>query len=252
MIGIIDAPNIKRELSCGKSYLFMAYIHWIEMSGETVVIIPYNIKEQKLLEILARVNGVVWVGGEIENKKTHTTQQYNDLVNTLFTTYQYAISENNKGNYYPIWSTCLGMDMLIMFVKEEESNIVKSMKPYSKNGVYSCVFTKESSRLKKWFSAYLQHEMKKQPCVYHNHNYGNDTIPEDKVRVVSMQDGYINILEFIDYPFYGVQFHPEQPHNDFSIKVSEQFSLFFKQECSKNKNKWKWKLSDFKNSKITL
>lgn len=252
MIGIIAAPSIINQIHCGHSYLYLAYIRWIEMANEIAIIIPYDIREDKLMEILQRVNGVVWVGGAVENKKTHTTQQYNDLVNTLFITYQYAISENNKGNYYPIWGTCLGMDMLIMFVKEKHENIIDSMKPYSKKGDYSCTFTSSPSRLKSWFSSQMQQEMKKQPCVYHIHDYGNDSVPKDKVRIVSMHDKFINAIEFIHYPFYGVQFHPEQPHNDFAITVSEQFSLFFKEECKKNKNVWKWKLNDFKKKKILL
>jgi len=251
MIGIIDAPNIKSNVHCGESYLHMSYIHWVEMSGETAVIIPYDIKEDKLLEILKRINGVIWVGGGIENKQYHTEKQNDDLLNTLFTTYQYALAENDKGNYYPIWGTCLGFYILIMFVKEEKETILESIVAYNKSGNYPCTFTKSHSKLKKWFAPF-QSRMKKYPCVLQNHEYGVNTVPEDKVRIVSMQDNFINIVEFIKYPFYGVHFHPERPQTDFAIKVTEQFILFFKNECSKNKNKWKWKLSDFTKTKIVL
>jgi gamma-glutamyl hydrolase len=249
MIGIITAPNIKSD-NCGESYLYTCYIHWVEMSGETAVIIPYNISEEKLVEMLNRVNGVIWVGGNIENRKKHTKKQNNDLINTLFTTYQYAVAENDKGNYYPLWATCLGFYILIMFVKEESETINGSVVPYEKSGVFPCTFTKTPSKLKKWMTPL--HSRMKNPCVTHNHNYGIDSVPEDKVKIVSMQDNFVNIVEFVNYPFYGVHFHPERPQSELSIKVSESFITFFKHECSKNKNKWKWETSDFTKRKIIL
>jgi gamma-glutamyl hydrolase len=250
MIGIITAPNIKSDIECGESYLYTSYIHWVEMSGETAVIIPYNISEDKLLEVLKRVNGVIWVGGGIENKKYHTEKQNNDLINTLFITYQYVVSENDKGNYYPLWATCLGFYILLMFAKEESETISGSVVPYEKSGVFSCTFTTTTSKLKKWMAP-LQSRMKK-PCVTQNHKYGVESVPEDKVKIVSIQDNFVNIVEFVHYPFYGVHFHPEQPKTDFSIKVSQRLIMFFKNECSKNKNKWKWDVSDFEKTKIVL
>lgn len=250
MIGIITAPVFKQYKTCGESYLYTAYINWVEMSGEQAVIIPYDIPEKKLSVILSRINGVVWVGGAIGNKKKHTKKQYDLLMNTIFFCYQYAVKENDKGNYYPIWSTCLGFDILIMFVNEQHNTLYESLSSFSLHGEYPCEFTNTSSRLKKWFSPSMREQMK-QPCVFHNHIYGNKNL-SDKVTVVSFHDKFINMIEFKDYPFYGVQFHPEQPQSELAIKISYQFSLFFKQECDKNKNIWKWEVSDFKKKKILL
>ena len=251
MIGIITAPNIKSEVKCGESYLHISYIHWVEMSGETALVIPYNISEEKLLEVLKRLNGVIWIGGGIENKKNHTEKQNEDLINTLFTTYQYVMSENDKGNHYPLWATCLGFYILLMFVKEKSETIRDSIVPYEKSGDFPCTFTKTSSKLKKWMAP-LQSRMKSQSCVTQNHKYGIESVPEDKVRIVSMQDNFVNMVEFINYPFYGVHFHPERPPTELGIQVSYRLIMFFKNECDKNKNKWKWKLSDFEKRKLIL
>ena len=132
MIGIITAPNVKQDLDCGQSQLKLAYFHWIEMADEQAMIIPYDISEDDLLIILQRIQGIVWVGGEIENTKTHTTKQYTTLLNTLFYCYQYAIRENNNGNYYPIWGTCLGFDILLMFANQKSSlkeSLLSSIQP---------------------------------------------------------------------------------------------------------------------------
>ena len=252
MIGIITAPIVTNKMGCAQSYLYTAYIHWVEMAGEHAVIIPYNICEKELAAILKRVNGLIWVGGGIHNKKTHTQQQEDDLLNTLFYCYTYAIKETDKGNYYPIWGTCLGFDILIMFSKKESENIESSLKSYPLEGNYPFIFSDTPSKIKKWFPAELQHDMKKHKCVHHQHDYGNDTVPHDKIKIVSMQNGFINCIEFVDYPFYGVQFHPEKPETELGIKVSQTFINFFVNECKKNKNVWNWKVSDFNKQKILI
>ena len=252
MIGIITAPNITSNLDCAQSYLYTSYIHWVEMAGEHAVIIPYDISEKELAILLKRVNGLIWVGGGLPNKDHHTQKQEDNLLNTLFYCYNYAMHENDKGNYYPIWGTCLGMDILIMFSKNESPTIRSSIKQLPLTGNYPFTFTDNSSNIKKWFPTKLQQLMKTHKCTYHYHKFGNDSIPQDKIKIVSMQYNFINCIEFIHYPFYGVQFHPERPPTDLGIKVSHTFIDFFVNECKKNKNVWKWKLSDFKKQKILI
>jgi len=251
MIGIITAPNNKTNINCAESYLYTSYIHWVEMGGENCIIIPYNIREKELDTILKRVNGLIWVGGGITNKRYHTQHQEDDLMNTLFYCYTYAMHENDKGNYYPIWGTCLGMDILIMFSKNEATTIRSSIQRFPLIGNYPFTFTENSSKIKKIFSPKLQQLMKQHKCVYHHHTFGNATVPET-IQIISMQYNFINCIEFIRYPFYGVQFHPEQPETELGIKVSQLLINFFASECKKNKNVWKWKLSDFKKQKILI
>lgn len=61
---------------------------------------------------------------------------------------------------------------------------------------------------------------------------------------------YISILEGKEYPFYGVQFHPEKPlfefvnrehhcripHNEASIQTGQYFANFFVNECRKSQH----------------
>lgn len=248
MIGIVSAPVTINKMDCANSYLYNPYIEWIKMSGEQCIIIPYDITKIELKKILNRVQGVVWVGGSID--KTHTPTQTSTLINTLNYIYKYAILENNNNNYYPIWAICLGLELMIMFAKEE-TNLKDSIQKYEQYNNTSFAFT-DSSRLKKWFSPSMQKQMKNKLCVSHHHTYAYTAEPIDHVHITSIEDGYINSIEFNEYPFYGVQFHPERPFNDFSLKVSREFSLFFKNECSKNKNKWEWIVADFKKTKIFI
>ena len=63
MIGIITAPTIKQDMKCEHSYIYIAYLHWIEMSGEQAIFIPYDIHKKELDVLLSRIQGIVWVGG---------------------------------------------------------------------------------------------------------------------------------------------------------------------------------------------
>ncbi|KAJ8945835.1 hypothetical protein NQ314_009020 [Rhamnusium bicolor] len=57
---------------------------------------------------------------------------------------------------------------------------------------------------------------------------------------------FISAMESVDYPIYGVQFHPEKnqfefeltaiSHTSEAIKISQYFANFFVEECRKSKN----------------
>ena len=53
----------------------------------------------------------------------------------------------------------------------------------------------------------LEEEMKYRPCAVQHHTYGVDPT----MKTLSMQDDYVNILKYKDYPFYGLMFHVERP-----------------------------------------
>jgi gamma-glutamyl hydrolase len=221
------------------------------MVGETAILIPYDISTDALRPLLQRVQGLIWTGGSMPNTSKHTPKQYDTLVNTLFLCYEHAIHQNEKGNYYPIWATCLGMDILWMFATYKPT-LADSLTIHKKEGNETCTFTETASRLKRGFSASMKDRMKREKCVFHHHLYGNDIVEHDHLHIVSIHDKFVNAFEFVKYPFYGVQFHPEQPHTDFGIQVSKQFMLFLKDECRKNKNKWTWTVDDFKKTQLML
>jgi GMP synthase-like glutamine amidotransferase len=135
-----------------------------------------------------------------------------------------------------------------MFAKNDT---VLSKQSFHEFGQTPFVFT-EKSRMKKWFPKSLRDEMASNPCVQHHHLYGYEVQHIDGVRIVSVQDNYINAFEFECYPFYGVQFHPERPFSDMSLEVATAFSSFFQRECVNSKHKWDWEYTDFKKNRILI
>jgi gamma-glutamyl hydrolase len=202
------------------------YIKWVELSGATAVVIPYN--TNSILKQIAPLNGIVWIGGAIENKRH--TKQYSTYVNNLYTCYVAIKEYNDNGRKFPIWGTCSGFELLVLFSMHTPSpNLFDYIQHHELSTTRPLVLKK--SRLKQWFSKELLAQMSVEPCVVHHHNLGFDIAPFQGITNVSVDDGFINVIEYKDYPFYGVQFHPERPFSPLSYQVSYELSLFLLHEC---------------------
>lgn len=214
MIGLICMPSTNHKHRRPDNY-----IHWLESVGIHCIEIPYYANP---IPYLQNCNGVVWIGGAIENKKY---EDYRDAYMTnLWKSFQYAKTQNDEGKPFFIWGTCLGFEILYSFsvglpLKEVlEKRIDDRPLP-----IY---FTNHRTTLKKWFPLELRKKME-QPCLVHHHKYG---ISKESpfITTVASQDGYIDIFEYKDYPFYGIAGHPERPFDELSEKVSTHLALFLK------------------------
>jgi gamma-glutamyl hydrolase len=246
-IGIFSAPMPVHYLSKAESYLQRDYLDWVEMSGAVPVIIPYN--TQYLVEYLNTVNGVMWVGGAIENEETHSQTQYVTLRKAYEHAFKYAIQENQNGNYYPIWGTCLGFDFLALM--GQKNHELSQMSKIHKTRAGTLRF-KGDSRLRRVFSKTMQQRFAKEPVTRQLHSNGfnpesNQTIhmhPYLKIISVDTSDRspqkFVNAFEYKHFPFYGTQWHPEKPVSPLSQQVALRLSKFFKKECAKNRNRTNW------------
>jgi gamma-glutamyl hydrolase len=219
MIAIIEMPSTLKNRRKPHNY-----IKWLESAGITSVCIPYNLPKEDLLICLDKVDGVLWTGGAIENK-TYTPHQKKVYTDTLYTSFEVAKKYNDQGRKYPIWGTCQGFEFLVLFHNGKHTSIHSLPKHYAE-GTFPITFT-GNSFIRKWFGP-LAEEMKQKPCATHHHKYGVNIQPMSHLRILSTQEDYINIIQYKEYPFYGVQFHPERPFDAFSKKVSKHFALFLK------------------------
>jgi gamma-glutamyl hydrolase len=195
------------------------YVKWIELSGAKAVIIPYDSKN--ILKHLEPLNGVVWTGG---SSRKHT------YLNNLYLCYQAIKQYNDNGRKFPIWGTCLGFEILILFSMHSPStHLFEYIQKHPLNT--NRPLTLKKSRMKSWFSKSLLTQMENEPCVQHHHKLGFDIVPLPHIDIVSIDTNFINMIEYKDYPFYGVQFHPERPFSDLSYQVSYELSCFLNHEC---------------------
>lgn len=210
MIAVIETPGNRIH----------TYMTWLESGGLIPVRIPYDIPKEDLLLCLQRVEGVLWTGGAIEKSKYDEVRP--TYLDTLQTTFKVAKQYNDKGIQYPLWGICQGLEFLALFQEGKED--ITSLPKHKADGDYPITFT-GTSAMRKWFAP-LEEEMKSKHCAVHHHTYGVNDMPN--MKILSIQDDYVNIFKYKDYPFYGLMFHVERPFDAFSEKVSKHFALFLK------------------------
>ena len=210
------------------------YIQWIESVGANAIVIPYSISKKELIQQMNSIQGLIWTGGAIETERYSEYQRMMYLT-TLQRSFLLAKEYNVQGRYFPIWGSCLGFEMLVLMGEDLPlSHFFDHIQRHERTGQNPITFTSTPSRLKRFFPLKLRNAMARTPCVTHHHKLGFDIEPLPHIRIVSIDSGFINMIEYVDYPFYGVQFHPERPFSPFSEEVSRQFILFFMEECRKN------------------
>jgi gamma-glutamyl hydrolase len=246
-IGIFSAPMPTKHLHKASSYLQKDYIQWVEMSGALPVIIPYN--TAFLNEYLSSVNGIVWIGGAIENAETHTLAQYKKLKEVYEQAFQHAVKENKKGNYYPIWGTCLGFDFLALM--GQNTHTLNRMAKIHKTKSGTLRF-RGTSRIRRVFPTAMQRLLAHEPVTHQIHARGFDPSSaqtkkmKDYLKIISIDTSdesprkFVNAFEYKHFPFYGTQWHPEKPISSLSREVAGRLSTFLKKECAKNHSHTNW------------
>jgi len=265
VIAILTIPNTFSKYKRTHSYLPNSYVKWIEMSGGRVVPVQYDLPTNLIKSILGQCNGVLFIGGQVDHNII--SREYHDFIQTVKTIVTHLRAENDKGNYYPIFSICLGFELLSMLsnnpdMHQLEHNYNKHLgisQVEGRNYMAKNIFLKGNSRISKIFSKREKAYQARTPVVFENHSlgflpnapymkqYGKQwdivaVTPENK----RSPRKYINMIEYKKYPFYGTQFHPEKViyewlvpeivHSKVARSISKRLSAFFVDECRKNQN----------------
>jgi len=214
------------------SYIYQSYITWAEWAGAGVVLIPYDCKN--LDEYFAMVDGFVWVGGGIENMKTHSPTQYTKLMRVYKRAYEYAVRQNKKRSF-PIFGICLGFYLLVMLGEGVEEHMFRRLEKVEKFGEGPLTF-EGVSEIRGLFTVEEQRKLARGRVTNHMHHLGfleSSAFVRGwkKVRVVSVEDEFVNMIEFKDYPFYGCQWHPDRPLSALAEKVSLRLIEFVTAKC---------------------
>ena len=135
---------------------------------------------------------------------------------------------NDAGTYFPLWSTCLGFELLIRMEADDlpfdrcnETDVTRSLGFLWDEGE-----TRRQSRIFRDVSPTTFAHMRDQQVAYHFHRWCitrqafEDAKLSDKFKVISANSdakgsAYVNVIESVKYPNYAVQFHPEKPAFEF-------------------------------------
>jgi len=266
VIGILSIPLTASKHKNTHSYLPSSYVKWIEMNGGRVVPIQYDLPSSVLGYLLSQCNGVLFIGGQVDHNII--SREYYDFMHAVKYIFNYIKGQNIKGNYYPIFSICLGFEVLAMI--EDDPDINNLEKIYNKHiGISNVkarnygstnIFTNvKKSNLASIFTKKEKEYQAKNRVTYQNHGLGfllhkpymKKYLKHWQIVAVAPENAkkprkFVNMLEYRKYPFYGTQFHPEKVfyewivpevlHSPGAREVSNKLSRFFIHECKKNKN----------------
>lgn len=213
VIGILSQPIPNSLLEDprfeGKTtYIMEAYAVWAETAGARVIPIVMTDDQSVTDAKLKQVNGVLFPGG---------AGDYLDIGDYI---YKYAIDQNDNGNFFPIWGTCLGFENLAIFASDSGSPLSNQ-----ESNEQSLVldFLVDPSTTKMFSQIDDPEYFSVEGMTFNHHSFGialeefsNDEGLGKMFTPTSLStdpvsgDTFVATMESPDYPFMGVQFHPEK------------------------------------------
>ena len=85
-----------------QTYIAASYVKNIQMSAAQVIPLYYHYSHQQLDNILSKINGVFFPGGEMP---IDWNNQFTSNIDYII---KWANKQNDAGRPFPIWGTCLG------------------------------------------------------------------------------------------------------------------------------------------------
>lgn len=250
IIGILTQPG--EPAPKGYSYIAASYIKWIEAAGARVIPIMYDMTEQELQERFSAINGLLLPGGGADLRPGHA------FYDTAARLVQLAIEANDKGDYFPVHGTCLGLETLSIIISRNTS-ILADMDAEDFPAPLLYTHEADASPFLKALPPHIITNLQNQPLAMENHMHGvlmtSYEEPQNKrlkdfFKVLSLslaRDGlpYISTMEARKYPITATQWHPEKnafewvtylhiPHSPDAIEVTQEVANFFVSEARKN------------------
>jgi len=216
-----------------------------------VVPISYYASEGEAKKLLSGVNGVLFTGGGSELSPVHSV------------IWEEALSANDRGEYFPIWGTCLGLEFLV-----ELAGGVLDGGYATENMTLPLIFTEQAKSSK--MLADMPSDLltmladPSQTSAFNAHHNGIDVknfykydslyttfnVLASSIDPVTGRE-FVAVIESEQYPFYGVQWHPEKNvfelgmdpdgtpheaivHSPAAISATLNLAEFFVGEAKKN------------------
>ncbi|KAL4459347.1 hypothetical protein ABPG74_017960 [Tetrahymena malaccensis] len=255
VIGILTLPSSYSDYPYQKySQIVRTYVQNIQDSGKAIAVpIHWDSTEEELDDILSKVNGVFFTGGGVQFMEENSVEQY--YLKTVTYIIEKSKSFNDDNNYFPIWGTCLGFQVINYVTAGNDLSImIRKLGDTASHNLYdidveSKLFKDMPKDLINWLQegspAFFSHE----DGIIKSQAQENENLSESVIftSLSKTDDGeeFIASIEFQDYPIYGVQFHPEKNlfepkvdanRDELSLNVCRYFVEFFIKECQKNKN----------------
>lgn len=261
IIGIMaqGLPPLTQEMyPAYNSFIAASYVKAVESSGARVVPIPVRRNETYYRELLQSLNGVVLPGG------TPLWPPNNPYYDAATIIYKIALEMNQKGTAFPILAVCLGFVYLVT-IANGHHNFLYNCSIGADNLPLQFVQPYKQTALFKDANEEVYSILSSSDVTVNHHTWC--ALEKDFVRwsplknewtitsVSTSSAGLTPDLEFIatmehkEYPFFGVQFHPEKiafewnpsfgyPHSREAVIANRYFYDTLVNYARKNKNKF--------------
>ncbi|XP_062842654.1 zgc:171566 [Trichomycterus rosablanca] len=252
IIGVLAQENLDSDVNAqGSSYIPASYVKYLESAGARVVPIRINQTEEEYTKLFSALNGLLLPGGDVDLQKSQFSR-----VAKIF--YELAIKANDASDYFPIWGTCQGFQLLTVLTSNK--NLLTSTD--TKAVALPLVFASgaQNSRMFKSFPKDLLHSLSTENITANFHrwsisiqNFTRSAKLKRFYKILTMNtDGnkeFISTMEAYRYPFYAVQWHPEKTpfewidkpgmvHTDAAIKASFFTARFFVSEAMRSQHRF--------------
>ncbi|CAG9314989.1 GGH_2 [Blepharisma stoltei] len=261
-IGVLTIPNDIEYAYAdyAESHLRATYVKHIESGAMRVIPLQYNSTFEEIDYLLARVNGVFFTGGSAklfireENKEPRFTQ-FMKMADFIV---KRIIEKNDNGEYFPLFTTCLGWEVLTIVLTNKCTLETSKGMNYTTNIIFTDKVAKS-----KWFKDVdprILYYMSAMNMTAQNHQWAilpryfeSEPILKKFFNVLGLSKNlegeyYISLAESKKYPIFSTMFHPEKPpyrwafadvnNSPLSIQVNQFFAHFIAQEVRKNSNKF--------------
>ncbi|KAM9839805.1 gamma-glutamyl hydrolase [Aulostomus maculatus] len=245
IIGVLS-QELRSPLPHRAAYIAASYVKYLESAGARVVPIMIDRTVEEYKALFSSINGILYPGGGV----SIVSSGYQRAAKIF---YELAIEANQRGDYFPVWGTCLGFEQLTYLT----SSNTKLSRTNTTGVPLPLNFTNEAkdSRLFRGFPAELLDALASEALTENSHKwslavetYTTNAELNQFYKVLSTNtDGYIEFVstaEARDYPIYGTQWHPEKnafewrkayiPHSPSAVQVTFYMAEFFVNEARKN------------------
>lgn len=97
----------------------------MESSGARVVPIQYNVGEQNLTDTFNTINGILFPGGAAD--LTASSKFFQSATHL----YNLVVAANRAGDHFPLWTTCLGFEALVILASGSEHALQDSFNSWN-------------------------------------------------------------------------------------------------------------------------